>query len=154
MFAMPGPGFRPFMPSVRARSAVVAALVLGITTSALVTPASAAESTTVAPPTAPAPAPPAPPAIEPLAPLPPETMSPPPASDIAAPPTATAPAPPPVVLNAAPPPATPQDVDRPIFERWWFWTAIAAFAVTAVIIVATSSGPNTPKTDLGNMPAF
>lgn len=44
--------------------------------------------------------------------------------------------------------------DTPIFEKWWFWTAITAVAVTAVIIVATSSGPSAPRTDLGNMVAF
>lgn len=42
----------------------------------------------------------------------------------------------------------------PIFEKWWFWTAIAAIAVTTVVIVATSSGPSAPRTDLGNMTAF
>jgi hypothetical protein len=44
--------------------------------------------------------------------------------------------------------------DTPIFEKWWFWTAITAVAVTAVVIVATSSGPSAPHTDLGNMVAF
>lgn len=42
----------------------------------------------------------------------------------------------------------------PFYQRWWFWTAVGAFAVTAVVIIAASSGPTTPRTDFGNMPAF
>jgi hypothetical protein len=62
---------------------------------------------------------------------------------------------PPPTLTAAPAPGAPSTAaDSPIYERWWFWTAIAAFAVTAVVIVAASSGPSAPRTDLGNMPAF
>jgi hypothetical protein len=59
--------------------------------------------------------------------------------------------------NAASAPSMMQEPlvrQAPIFEKWWFWTAIAAVAVTAVVIVATSSGPSAPRTDLGNMTAF
>lgn len=51
-------------------------------------------------------------------------------------------------------PAPPVAADVPIFEKWWFWTAIAAVAVTTVVIVATSSGPSAPQSDLGTMTAF
>jgi hypothetical protein len=60
-------------------------------------------------------------------------------------------------LDISPPAAGTQRrraSDTPIFEKWWFWTAITAVAVTTVIIVATSSGPSAPRTDLGNMVAF
>jgi hypothetical protein len=102
------------------------------------------------------PAPPAPPPGEPLAPAAEIGATPgaatPPAIDLVPPPLPEASvAATPYISNPAP---TAPQKDQPIYERWWFWTAIAAFAVTAVVIVATSSGPNTPKTDLGNQPAF
>lgn len=111
----------------------------------LVTPSARAQSSGTEPPapTTPAAAPvvPLPPAVAPNSP----GMAPPPA---AAPPALAADG------NGAAVPPAPADQDRPIFERWWFWTALGAFAVTAVVIVAASSGPSTPRTDLGNMPAF
>lgn len=108
---------------------------------------------------------PAPPSVTSFAPFAAEVTAP-PASNPApvveplplapAPPPAPESAPTPTVVTLDPPTtiAVAPESDPPIFEKWWFWTAIAAFAVTAVVIVATSSGPNTPKTDLGNMPAF
>ena len=71
-----------------------------------------------------------------------------------APPPAAAPPALAAEANGTAAPLAPTEQDRPIFERWWFWTALGAFAVTAVVIVAASSGPSTPRTDLGNMPAF
>ena len=53
------------------------------------------------------------------------------------------------------PMATPGE--RPAFyERAWFWTAIGVVAVTAVVILMSTSsqGPATPSTDLGSMRAF
>ena len=125
--------------SLPRRAIGIGVLVLGVTTRALAAPAQ--------PPTAEtAPAPP--PSIEPL----PAAETPPTAATV---PPAIEPLPSaPVALEAtAPAPVAPES-DPPIFEKWWFWTAIAAFAVTAVVIVATSSGPSPPKTDLGNMTAF
>jgi hypothetical protein len=97
----------------------------------------------------------------PTSPPPQADMTPPPA----APPSAAgpidplrAPAPPVAPVYAvtdAPPVAISATPDNsPFYQRWWFWTAIGAFAVTAVVIIAASSGPNAPKTDFGNMPAF
>lgn len=44
--------------------------------------------------------------------------------------------------------------DGPFYQKWWFWTAVGAFAVTAVVIVLASSDSGPPWTNLGNMPAF
>jgi tetratricopeptide (TPR) repeat protein len=42
---------------------------------------------------------------------------------------------------------------RPIYKKWWFWTAIGAVAVVGVVAVAASGGssaPTAPGSDLGN----
>jgi hypothetical protein len=44
--------------------------------------------------------------------------------------------------------------EQPFYQKWWFWTAVGAFAVTAVVIVLASSDSGAPRTNLGNMPAF
>jgi hypothetical protein len=44
--------------------------------------------------------------------------------------------------------------NEPFYQKWWFWTAVGAFAVTAVVIVLASSDSGAPRTNLGNMPAF
>lgn len=68
---------------------------------------------------------------------------------------ATVPAPSVYSATDAPPVGVAAASERaPFYRRWWFWTAVGAFAVTAVVIIATSSGPSAPKTDFGNMPAF
>src|SRR5450432_4270600 len=78
-----------------------------------------------------------------------------PATSVATPDTAISPEAVNLDLSVSPPAmAQPPPSEAPIFERWWFWTAIAAVAVTAVVIVATSSGPSAPHSDLGNMVAF
>jgi hypothetical protein len=43
---------------------------------------------------------------------------------------------------------------EPFYQKWWFWTAVGAFAVTAIVIVLASSDSGPPRTNLGNMPAF
>jgi hypothetical protein len=133
------------MSGPRTRSVALAMLLLAFSPPALATPTTPSEP----PPMANTAAPP----VEPLAsPVEigtvPETPAT-PATELLPPPAAETTAP---VPSYVPTPA--REPNPPIFERWWFWTAIAAFAVTAVVIVATSSGPNTPKTDLGNQPAF
>jgi len=62
---------------------------------------------------------------------------------VASDPAATAPV---VVMGAAP--------DEPFYVKWWFWTAVGAFAVATVVILAASSDSGPPRTNLGNMPAF
>jgi hypothetical protein len=65
-----------------------------------------------------------------------------------------APVPPSQAMDAPPVAVSTTTDHSPFSQRWWFWTALGAFAVTAVVIIAASSGPDTPKTDFGNMPAF
>jgi len=61
------------------------------------------------------------------------------------PPTPTAPAPA-AALSAsalAAPPPPPEAADRPIYKRWWFWTAaggLVALGVVAVVVLASGSG--------------
>lgn len=69
-------------------------------------------------------------------------------------------------LSAAPAPSADAAIVTPgaaavppapaphFYERWWFWTAIGAAAITTVVILAVASSPGAPRTDLGNMPAF
>lgn len=59
--------------------------------------------------------------------------------------------PPGAQLGAAPEP-TP---DKPITQRWWFWTAVgAAVVTTVVVIVVATREPSPPASTLGNMDAF
>jgi tetratricopeptide (TPR) repeat protein len=44
---------------------------------------------------------------------------------------------------------SPDDGDRPIYRRWWFWGGIAAVVLGGVTVVALSSG--VPGSDLGNV---
>jgi tetratricopeptide (TPR) repeat protein len=61
------------------------------------------------------------------------------------PPAPTAPAPA-AALSAsalAAPPPPPEAADRPIYKRWWFWTAaggLVALSVVAVVVLASGSG--------------
>jgi tetratricopeptide (TPR) repeat protein len=58
------------------------------------------------------------------------------------------------------PPALPAPADtghRPIYKKWWFWTAIGAVAVVGVVAVAASGGSSAaspPGSDLGNSKVF
>jgi len=133
-----------FVLSFRPRSAPVASVVGGVLVLLLSgTPVGAQTQpppvgSSVAAPSAP---------VQPLSPPPP----PPPA--VSLPPAALdAPRPtegyPTVEAQPAPAPATP------LYKKWWFWTAIGAFAVTTVVIIAASSGSGPPQTELGNMSAF
>ena len=133
------------------------AMILGM----LLGPGIAGTTAALAAPTPPpAPAEPAPPtATQPFEPLPsgaeassPAATTPPPATEPM--PTGPAAQAPTVALDVAPAVPALQEPDPPIFEKWWFWTAIGAFAVTAVVVIASSSGPTPPRTDLGNMTAF
>jgi tetratricopeptide (TPR) repeat protein len=65
---------------------------------------------------------------------------------------------PPVPTTAAtataPPPAIPPPADRPIYGRWWFWTAIGVAVAGAGGVVAyeaTRSTSGAPTTALGNI---
>jgi hypothetical protein len=65
---------------------------------------------------------------------------------------------------AAPAPAAPADAplivpaaapdNGPFYQKWWFWTAVGAAAVTTLAILIATSGSSAPHTDFGNMPAF
>ena len=48
----------------------------------------------------------------------------------------------------------PPSPEPPFYKRHWFWGAIGVVALTAVVIVVASSGPDQPDTNLGNMRAF
>jgi hypothetical protein len=112
--------------------------------------------------------------VEPLSPVSPPPDTPTATPGINSAPGASTPPPPSGEVPIAVAPATPAPVPPPpaavvavdlsmpvvvqpreprFYERWWFWTAIAAVGVTAVVIIATS-GPSPPKTDLPNMVAF
>ncbi len=42
-----------------------------------------------------------------------------------------------------------------ITQKWWFWAAVGALAVSAtVLVVAATRGAEAPRTRLGNMEAF
>jgi hypothetical protein len=124
---------------------LISLTVMGTTTNALAalpgTPAPAVSAPVQAPP----------PDTSASATPPDESLPSPPLDPMNVPPSATG-----LPANAAAPSMMEQPPVRqaPIFEKWWFWTAIAAIAVTTVVIVATSSGPSAPRTDLGNMTAF
>jgi tetratricopeptide (TPR) repeat protein len=60
----------------------------------------------------------------------------------AAVPAAPPPSAPAATVAAAPSPAG--GADTPVYEKWWFWTAIGVVVVGAVVIVAASSGSTTP----------
>jgi hypothetical protein len=102
-------------------------------------------------PTAPAPA--ASPATEPPATEPPAAL-PAPAPLPDAQPQALPESPPPTpaspALNLSQPPVA-ADKDEPLVEKWWFWSAIGAVVIGAVVaIVLIDSGSSTPRTTLGN----
>jgi tetratricopeptide (TPR) repeat protein len=68
------------------------------------------------------------------------------------PPAATPPAAAPLSLVASPPPA--DAVRRPLYERWWFWSAVGVAAIaTTAILVAANRGGGTPGTALGTQTA-
>ncbi len=107
---------------------------------------SQAIATTQSPPNQPAPVEvggPAPAAPAPAAPPPAGTVQPisqPAAQPMpSAAPVPVAPAPAATVATTAPPPSG----DTPIYEKWWFWTAIGVVVVGAVVIAA-ASGSTTP----------
>ena len=102
---------------------------------------SAAIATTQSPPNQPAPvevgaaaAPTPPPAV-----VQPISQPAPAATPVPAAPPPSAPA---ATVAAAPPPTG--SADTPVYEKWWFWTAIGVVVVGAVVIVAASSGSTTP----------
>lgn len=98
------------------------------------------------------------PPVEPL----PGTMAPPPppppapASPSESPPGAFSTAPDPYAVTApneqllTPPPP----VDEPIYDRWWFWTAVGAVVVVGLVVAVSASGSKTPNTYYGNGRAF
>jgi tetratricopeptide (TPR) repeat protein len=62
---------------------------------------------------------------------------PPPGPTQAPPPVALAARPPPPPSDAmltSPPPALSQSDDRPIYTKWWFWTAVGGVVVTGLIV--------------------
>jgi tetratricopeptide (TPR) repeat protein len=65
-----------------------------------------------------------------------------PAPTATAVPVAPPPSAPAATVAAAPPPSG--SADTPVYEKWWFWTAIGVVVVGAVVIVAASSGSTTP----------
>ena len=104
---------------------------------------------TAVPPAAP---PPAPPAVAtapatPPAPPPAEPVTAAPLALPAAPPpaTATAPASAPVLISAQ-----AQPTERPVYERWYFWTAVAAL-VLGTIVVAAATSPDRPNCAAGRV---
>jgi hypothetical protein len=45
----------------------------------------------------------------------------------------------------------PAPVEKPLFGRWWFWSAVGTVAAaTLVVVVLSSRGHAPPATDLGN----
>lgn len=96
------------------------------------------------PATSPAPVTPLPPAVPPPAPPPPTgvgTTAPVAleATNPTSPPTTT-----PVVENSNPP---APDERKPLYDRWWFWTAVGAVVATGVVIgiVASRHDPACPE---------
>jgi hypothetical protein len=112
-------------------------------------PAPLAPSRTEPPPAAPPPDGPAP-AAEASAPSDANFAAPAPVTPLPAAPSAVSDANGATDLSTAGAPAPAQ----PFYQKWWFWTAVGAFAVTAVVIVLASSDSGAPRTNLGNMPAF
>jgi uncharacterized membrane protein len=98
---------------------------------------------------------PAPPPDPPLA-APAAAEAPPVVVPPAAPVPAAAPAPAllatPGELGALPPP----EEHPPLYKETWFWAVVGVAVLTATMITIgiVSQGPETPKTDLGNMRAF
>ena len=142
-------------PSFHPRSARLASVIAGLTALLAVTSPALAQTQPpplVAPPTGVSPS-------LPVQPLPAASAAPAPAGE--PPPPLPAPTP---NLAAQPPadpyatienqPAPAPTASAPFYRKWWFWTAIGAFAVTTVVIIAASSSSGPPRTDLGNMAAF
>ena len=69
-------------------------------------------------------------------------------------------------LRAAPPPAvsrapvaapavvvaSPRPAARPVWRRWWFWTAVGVAVATGVtaVVLAARTQTSVPASDLGN----
>ena len=76
----------------------------------------------------------------------------------AMPPPAPAQAPPPVALDArppppsdamltSPPPALSESDNRPIYAKWWFWTAVGGVVVTGLLVALwLNRDPSCPDT--------
>jgi len=74
-----------------------------------------------------------------------------------APPTLAVPGPfagPAAAADAPPVAVAPAPSHDPFYQKWWFWTAVGAAAVTTFAIIIATSGTSPPHTDFGNMPAF
>jgi hypothetical protein len=88
------------------------------------------------------------------APPPPVAAAPPPPVAAAPPPVA---APPPHVAAAAPPPVATPPPPRPIYQRWWLWTAVGAVVAAVAVGVGVGVGTRSsdPSTALGTRtPSF
>jgi hypothetical protein len=106
-------------------------------------PAQPAPATAPVPPaSAPAPAATAP--VEPLG-------TPPPAGAVPA--TMTVPAAQPPIDEAQGSILATPEPEPAFYETWWFWTGVAAVAITTAIVLTTTA-PQPPKTDLGNKTAY
>jgi hypothetical protein len=133
----------------------LAPLVLGVFVAALGASSMAAAQTEPPPAGSAAPAAPAPPPAPPVA-APATAEAPPLAVPPAAPVPAAAPGPAlvatPGELGALPPP----EEHPPLYKETWFWAVVGVVVLTATMITIgiVSQGPETPKTDLGNMRAF
>jgi hypothetical protein len=58
-------------------------------------------------------------------------------------------------VTAAPPSMTPEEqhADKPVYKKWWFWTAVGAVAVVGLGVglgVGLSSGPSAPSATTSN----
>jgi len=57
------------------------------------------------------------------------------------------PPPPSDAMLTSPPPALSQSDERPIYTRWWFWTAVGSVVVTGLLVAIWSSrDPSCPDT--------
>lgn len=71
----------------------------------------------------------------------------PPSVDLSAPPPSPGSAP---IIDDAPPPGSPPSRDQPpIYERWWFWTAIGAVAVAGGITALVLLNHKSPTCEPG-----
>ena len=48
-------------------------------------------------------------------------------------------------------PTAPPDGSRPLYKRWWFWTAIGAVVLTGVITTVVLTGGKSPSCDPGRI---
>ena len=77
-----------------------------------------------------APGPAAPTGEHPAMPPPGPAQAPPPVASLDAP----RPPPPSDAMLTSPPPALSQSDDRPIYTKWWFWTAVGGVVVTGLLV--------------------